>query len=386
MSVENISLNDKYSGYQSSVNRDSLNSEYQKLYDANPYRQQTYQLGLWDKICNILGWRSKEDQWREQLALDANSYDSQLLANQREEEYNSASNQAKQLREAGINPDLNGVETGQATEFNEPLSPSQVPESLSGAQVFSTINSAVTTALSLTKGIFDIKSLGIDLENKELGILPNVFSNVKSIFENTTNPEDLVTNGYGGYVIPNGLIKNHKLESRLQNAINNYFDSIGYKRDSMKVSNDYESEKHSLASKRAEPTWRSNVDDETIALKPIVKFAYEAQKLNYEYSVWASKNAKRYEMKSSEINLPEEQALSEKGTFDAQKELKSAQTKMNQATDKMMTELKDNSEKGGFVGTLSSMLMILMSGNLSLPNMPSSSFNFNKSFKPTLTK
>lgn len=96
-------MDDKKNTFESS----GLPESYRKLYESNPYANYQYQLGFWDKIGNLFGFRTSEDRTREEYAQRSNEYISQLQSLAREEEYNSEAEQSKRQKEAGLNPALN---------------------------------------------------------------------------------------------------------------------------------------------------------------------------------------------------------------------------------------------------------------------------------------
>ena len=58
-----------------------------------------YQLGLWDKIGNAIGFRTAEDKTREEYDQYASEYESQLLQRYHDETYNSEVEQAKRMKD-----------------------------------------------------------------------------------------------------------------------------------------------------------------------------------------------------------------------------------------------------------------------------------------------
>lgn len=145
-----------------------LPDSYRSLYDANPYRNYQYQLGFWDKIGNLFNFRTSEDRTREEYAQRSNEYISQLQSLSREEEYNSESAQAERMREAGINPSLNGVNPSSASEMTE--SSMTLPDSIRTnmddiSSLVGNVSTAVNTIIGLGNGLL---SLGTNKVNNIL--------------------------------------------------------------------------------------------------------------------------------------------------------------------------------------------------------------------------
>jgi len=140
------------------------NSGYADLYAANPYSESSYgDLGLWDRICNVFGWRSGEDRYNADRELMAKQYDAQIASLQFENEYNSPEAQAERMREAGMNPDLVGTSgVAGAAEMTENFGlPDQGDNGAQFIQSVQMLGSCVEKALSMY-------SLGLDLQGKAL--------------------------------------------------------------------------------------------------------------------------------------------------------------------------------------------------------------------------
>lgn len=175
----------------SGVDVSSLPDSYSELVKANPYLNYNYTPGFWDSIGNAFGFRTREDKFREEMELAAREYDQQLLSMHREEEYNSPLQQAARQREAGINPDLNGVESSMASEFNEPEISPVPPEGGEGLQFVGNLMSAVTTALGIAQGVTDLRGSIIDNDLKDASFVSQLFGFGRDAFLNSITPESL---------------------------------------------------------------------------------------------------------------------------------------------------------------------------------------------------
>ena len=148
-----------------------LPAGYEALYNSNPYQNYQYQLGWWDKVGNFLGFRTSEDRTREEYAQRSNEYINQLQSLAREEEYNSESSQSERMKEAGINPALNGVNPSQASELNE--SPMSLPDITRNNaddvnSAFSTFTGIINTILGLGQGILSLNRTHLDNLSQKL--------------------------------------------------------------------------------------------------------------------------------------------------------------------------------------------------------------------------
>lgn len=79
-----------------------------QLYESNPYRNAEYTVSPWNQFLSWLGLRTSADAWRENMAIQASEYDSQVAQMDYQNDYNSPAAQAERMNLAGINPNLNG--------------------------------------------------------------------------------------------------------------------------------------------------------------------------------------------------------------------------------------------------------------------------------------
>lgn len=100
--------------------------EYDKLYKANPYVGLTYNKSAWQSFLGNLGFRTDYDRWLEEAQVNANEYDAQVASMKMQNEYNSPAQEASRMRQAGLNPDLTGLEN-----VAESASPGQDPQGMS---------------------------------------------------------------------------------------------------------------------------------------------------------------------------------------------------------------------------------------------------------------
>lgn len=134
---------------------------------VNPYRAQlennSYQQSFWDRFGNWLGFNTKEDSYRLELERLAKEFDADLQLQDITNEYNSEESQAQRQRSAGLNPDLNGVDSAAATSKtpNGPDSSalSNIESMTTGQEIVplvQTFSSVLTTALGDVSGIINM--------------------------------------------------------------------------------------------------------------------------------------------------------------------------------------------------------------------------------------
>lgn len=171
-SLSNVDLG-KYSGVQ------------------NPWRAQlennSYQQSWWDKIGNWIGFNTKEDSYRLELERLAKEWDSNMQLQNVTDDYNSEASQAARQRAAGINPDLNGVDSGSASS-SVPSSPDSAVlapiEQMTTFQevepVLSTVSGIVRNALGDVSGLLGMFQ---DLRSRSLSNDASLLNNITSAYD-----------------------------------------------------------------------------------------------------------------------------------------------------------------------------------------------------------
>lgn len=136
----------------------------QQQWSANPYANFDYRHTWWQKLWEGLGFRSKFDEYRDSMALNAREYDAQLAEKAHNEQYDSAAEQVARQRQAGINSDLAGnVDAGSSSGMepdpNAPISPGfNDPEPV--IQGFAnTVMGIFTTAFGFAKDALSLQQM-----------------------------------------------------------------------------------------------------------------------------------------------------------------------------------------------------------------------------------
>lgn len=157
----------------------------------NPYRAQlennSYQQSWWDKVGNWIGFNTKEDSYRLELERLAKEWDSNVQIQNVTDAYNSESSQAARQRASGINPDLNGVDSGSASSSSPsaPDSAGLAPiEQMTTFQevepVLSTVSSIVRTAFGDVSGLLGMFQ---DLRSRSLSNDASLLNNITSAYD-----------------------------------------------------------------------------------------------------------------------------------------------------------------------------------------------------------
>lgn len=164
-------------GRRSSVVEEPRKSTQESIYEnvKNPYKDiVTPQLGWFQRVLDMIGITNTAEQNRYQQELAANQWDSEFARSQADIEYNNPINQAQLMREAGINPDLNGLSQFEANSANSAnsMQPDLSPNN-SAVEGFKNIGNAIVEGFKMYIGA----SEGI------INISDKIFEHQKKIFE-----------------------------------------------------------------------------------------------------------------------------------------------------------------------------------------------------------
>lgn len=130
----------------------SLGSRYQS--QLSPYLNYNYQLGVWDRIGNIFGFKTGEDRYRIEMQDRARQALAGLKTDEFQNQFNSQQEQAQRMRDAGLNPDLAGEATGeQASGLEQPLAPIDPSIFDTPQSIVSPIVSALGTSFSALQNV-----------------------------------------------------------------------------------------------------------------------------------------------------------------------------------------------------------------------------------------
>lgn len=155
---------------------------WKNMVDSNPYANINYRQSRFQRFLADLGFRTKYDAAKEQAQLQSNEYLAGLMQKYGDEQYETPAQMAQRMREAGLNPDLQGIGdvAGAATmpEDTNVMSPDTfaddssmiAPVTSAISSVGSLIGNCITGAIGLAGTFQDLKGKRLDNANKELGI------------------------------------------------------------------------------------------------------------------------------------------------------------------------------------------------------------------------
>lgn len=170
-------------------------SEYDRLFQANPYRNLQYKESLWQKLVSALGFRTDADRWREDAQVNSAEYDAGIFSMMQQNQFNSPESQAARMRQAGLNPDLLGL-----GDVASAASPAEDPNGMSpnvGNEEFSDFGNTVVSVFSRAMTIFkDFKSLEqmntiIDSQNTDNAV--KMIGAIDSFIESSLTDSDFVS-------------------------------------------------------------------------------------------------------------------------------------------------------------------------------------------------
>lgn len=160
------------------------NKMYDDLFKANPYNNLTYNRSPWQWFVSKLGFRTDFDRWNEERQVNAAEYDAQVASIMQQNEYNSPENQARLMRDAGMNPDLlgtQGVESSASPiQDVNGMSPNVGDELMNGVSQVRDFASGILGlfqfASGLAKDMFSFRELQQGIANKDVDLAKNMMN------------------------------------------------------------------------------------------------------------------------------------------------------------------------------------------------------------------
>lgn len=228
------SSNDYSSQMEEYWNSSGLPDSYRKEYESiwKTYDPSLIQNTFWDDVSNFFGARSKSDVLRMQQTQARNEALQQLIAGNREEEYNAPLASAARKRQAGQNPDLTGTDdAGEATEFNEPETSLDYSGLSTGADLAQSFTQAFTTALSLTQGLQSVYGMQIDNSLKKMSSFKNYRDMAEDLFTSRLDAMDIIDPYSSGdlnmFQIPDETFNKYGIKSkRMRNRLRQHFSDL----------------------------------------------------------------------------------------------------------------------------------------------------------------
>lgn len=168
-------------------------SEYDRLFQNNPYRNLTYNKSWFQSFLSSLGFRTDYDRWKEDAQVNANEYDAGIFEMMQQNDFNSPMAQAQRMRDAGMNPDLLGI-----GDVAPGAKPNEDPNGMSQnvGDEFMEFGTSIASVFSRAMAVFkDFKSLEqmntiIDSQNIDNAV--KMTGMIDSFIESSLTAEDMV--------------------------------------------------------------------------------------------------------------------------------------------------------------------------------------------------
>lgn len=164
-------------------------ADYDQMFAANPYRNQTYNKSFWQSIAEGLGFRTGYDKWREAAMNNAAEWDADVFALMNQNQYDSPEAMAGRERAAGINPDLLGIgdvaqSAGMRNDANGmPETGSDIPQALTVASgVCSTVLDIIPQAMSFASNLTALRGMQTDNDIKEAAFSKEALGAAREFF------------------------------------------------------------------------------------------------------------------------------------------------------------------------------------------------------------
>lgn len=290
-----------------------LPAGYQQLIDNNPWEKayREYQLGFWDRIGNWLGFRTKEDKYREDLQLASLQNQYQLATIAREEEYNSELSQVERQRAAGLNPDLTGVNPSQASEYNEPDVSLEAPGDYSQEcmSLIGSIFSGATTILGIAKDIQGLQSGSLGIEAGRLDMLSGYYKTAEDFLLANATEDSFETDKYGNVYnirLPDmsGSGLNRRQQKRFLGALTSKMNSLSYRQGLYDRYKSLQDSRKGVASYRGNSNWSDDDDYVAQIYGSFGKLADDIFEVKSLYDILYTGNLKEFEERRKELGLP----------------------------------------------------------------------------------
>ena len=319
----------------------------------NPYANFDYKHTWWQKLWEGLGFRSKFDEYRDSMALNANEYESQLLEKAHNEQFDSASSQVQRLREAGINPDISGdVDSGSSSGMepdpNAPISPGYNDPSGVIEGFANTVLSCFTGAIGLAKDGLSLLQMRNDVDSGVLG-------NSKSIFdfalESARNfiPEQYpegdpswVNRAVDQAFDSTAMFMSNKQQRMFRRALSSFYSSAPTQAEQWKSWRENLSQKQGWFTESGSEFWSDNDEVLRIITDNLAKYNDRILKASKQATALTAENESAYQgALDSALGAEVENATNKRNLHAAD-----IDAILNECLDSIIQDLRDNSESG----------------------------------------
>lgn len=343
-------------------------------WSSNPYAQFDYNHSWWQKIWEGLGFRSKFDEYRDSMALNAREYEAQLAEKAHNEEYDSPVEQNARLRAAGINPDLAGeTSSGSSSPMepdpNAPISPGY-NDPVSIVQGFgNTMMTAFTSAIGLANSFVGMLGNIEDLHSKNLAnhdvVVRDAMDFVLRNIPSTYSPNDgentnVFANGYfsdlADSYLESGMF-NKKYSKLFKKNVDNFVNSAPASAEAYKDWYDQMNNRFQYAKLHTQGDFLGNDSVLFDFIKPIAR-------ANHEFEVLMSKNQEKSAQNEQQyLNEIDPQTMAENENVSARASIESHDIDriLNGAVDDILSNLEHTAKSGKRGSDLASIALLVLS-------------------------
>lgn len=380
---------------------------YKKASQVDPYQQQkaNIQETFWDKVSHAITGRSSYDKQMQDLDLQSALRHDQLRMLEDEAKYNSESEKVARMKEAGLNPDLQGISSASETgEYNEPqTTPMSSDYQSSESQLADSFKGMIDLGLGLFKGFQDVRGLMIDNSIKATQRYKSLKDLASSIVDNSLLPpslqvlekdsesgKDVWTTLSGNNLDYDAIVKQYGSDRVRYGVPEFYIPDVGflrgrdrkafdaelnrYKRSIFADGKKYKSYYDYLTSRKqsalassspfADPSYRQLED----LFRPISQLMFDVNKASLELEKVGIENEKSYEGKFD----PETAAESDNARNASHQSLEEYNKQVNDAWHTASDAISQFGKKNPVLGMIGMVLLNWLRSNMPMPSIPSS--------------
>lgn len=257
-------------------------ADYDQMFAANPYRNQTYKKSFWQALAEGLGFRTGYDTWRESAMNNAAEWDADVFALMNQNQYDSPAAMASRERAGGMNPDLLGVgDVAQSAGMRNDANGMQPTES--DIPIASSILSSVSrgvmdiipNVMSFITNITDLKGRRIQNDKAELSFANDAMGaaekfflegitelDYKEAFEKNDWTNILDAASKDAKYLSSTYLANKRAQRRFNLAYGMHSRSLAAKMSKYKTYDEFEKARKSLLTQRASQFFSD--DDDTM--------------------------------------------------------------------------------------------------------------------------
>lgn len=243
------------------------------------------------KLGDALGITNYLDKLQADAELQARTDYMQMLSLAREEEYNTPLEASRRMREAGLNPDLSGIQNaGEASEYTEPEQRYEYPGATFAdiGQFMSSIPSVLSNAVGIASAIQGLKSQGLDIASKEISLATGSLEDAPEWLSKLLGTSDMYDylkedpDGMPVFQVSDSTLRKLGVHSRLarrsvQRAISAVNDSPRLRSKFYKTLSEREDAKNEYISKRSQWFVKDDPNDQLAFLSAFETFKHEVE-------------------------------------------------------------------------------------------------------------